>query len=71
MSAMKNSGRKTVKATRTSAPRASKARPAAVIPSYDEIAKRSFELYLERGGADGFDVEDWLKAEAELAGTGR
>jgi hypothetical protein len=67
MGAMKTSGRKTVKATRTSAPRASKARPAAAPPSHEEIAKRSYELYLERGAVDGFHVEDWLKAESELA----
>jgi hypothetical protein len=63
---MKNSGRKTVKADRTSAPKASKARAAA--PTHDEIAKRSFELFLARGGEHGHDVEDWVQAEAELLG---
>lgn len=32
----------------------------------EEIARRAYRLYLERGGQDGHDVEDWLGAEAEL-----
>lgn len=32
----------------------------------DEIAKLAYELYLKRGGVDGGDVEDWLKAERIL-----
>ena len=43
-------------------------------PSKDEVACRAHELYLRRGGEDGKDVEDWLKAEKELrvkpVGTG-
>jgi len=65
--AMKNSGRKTVKTDRTSAPKASKAQRAAA-PTHDAIAKRSFELFLARGGEHGHDVEDWIQAEAELLG---
>jgi hypothetical protein len=34
-------------------------------PSQEEIARRAYELYLERGG-DGNEVEDWLQAEREL-----
>ena len=34
----------------------------------DAIARRAFEFYLERGGAHGQDVDDWLQAERELAG---
>jgi hypothetical protein len=36
-------------------------------PSYEEIAKRSYELYLQRGGLDGYHEQDWLQAEAELS----
>jgi hypothetical protein len=36
-------------------------------PTYEEIAKRSYELYLARGGEAGHEVEDWLKAESELS----
>lgn len=39
---------------------------AAVEPSQDAVARRAYELYLERGGADGQDVDDWLQAEQQL-----
>jgi len=35
-------------------------------PTHEEIAKRSFELFLERGGEHGHDADDWARAEAEL-----
>jgi hypothetical protein len=35
-------------------------------PSDDEIAKRAYELYLQRGSLPGYEVDDWLQAEAEL-----
>jgi DUF2934 family protein len=35
-------------------------------PSREEIAQRAYELYLARGGADGSEQEDWLRAEREL-----
>jgi DUF2934 family protein len=35
-------------------------------PSRDDVARRAFELYCERGGQDGHDVQDWLDAEQEL-----
>ncbi len=38
----------------------------AVLPTADEIAARAFELYEERGGEPGGDLEDWLRAEREL-----
>jgi hypothetical protein len=31
-----------------------------------EIARRAYELYLERGYVDGQDLDDWLAAEREL-----
>jgi hypothetical protein len=34
-------------------------------PNY-EIELRAYQTYLERGGAPGPDVEDWLQAEREL-----
>jgi len=36
-------------------------------PSGEEIARRAHELYLERGGEHGKDVEDWVSAEKELS----
>jgi hypothetical protein len=35
-------------------------------PTQAEIAVRAYEIYLERGGADGGDTDDWLLAEREL-----
>ena len=35
-------------------------------PTYDEIAKAAYQRYLQRGGADGWDFDDWLEAEREL-----
>jgi hypothetical protein len=39
-------------------------------PSLEEkIRLRAYTLYEERGRADGHDVDDWLRAEAELNAT--
>jgi hypothetical protein len=32
-----------------------------------EIRRRAYEIYLERGEEPGHDLEDWLQAERELA----
>ena len=32
----------------------------------EKIEKRAYELYVERGGTHGCDLEDWLKAEQEV-----
>jgi HSP20 family protein len=34
--------------------------------TFDKIRKRAFELFERRGGAPGFDVEDWVRAEHDL-----
>jgi len=36
-------------------------------PSGEEIAHRAHEMYLQRGGEHGKDVEDWVRAEKELS----
>jgi len=36
------------------------------LPTHQEIEQRAHEIYLRRGGDHGQDVDDWLKAEAEL-----
>ena len=36
------------------------------IPTREDIAARAYELYLQRGGAEGGDVADWITAEKEL-----
>ncbi len=33
---------------------------------YDSIARRAFEIFESRGHADGYDFDDWLRAESEL-----
>lgn len=35
----------------------------------EEIAQRAYELYAQRGGEPGKDVEDWVRAEKELNGA--
>jgi hypothetical protein len=40
--------------------------PAFVIVSAADIARRAYEMYVERGRAPGFDRDDWLRAEREL-----
>jgi DUF2934 family protein len=40
--------------------------PAFIILSPKDIAARAYELYLQRGALDGFDHEDWWRAEQEL-----
>jgi hypothetical protein len=31
------------------------------------VRERAYAFYLARGCSDGYDVEDWLRAEAEVA----
>ena len=35
-------------------------------PTPAEIAGRAYEIFLERGGQHGRNLEDWLQAEREL-----
>jgi len=35
----------------------------------EQIRQRAYELYQQRGGTDGNDVEDWLAAEREFRET--
>ena len=32
----------------------------------DQIRRRAYELYEQRGKEDGHDLEDWLRAEEEI-----
>jgi len=41
-------------------------RQSAAEPTVEEIRRRAYLLYLERGGAPGDDFSDWLRAEQEL-----
>ena len=42
--------------------------PQAATPSAEDVSRRAYELFLERGGTHGADIEDWLRAERELGG---
>jgi hypothetical protein len=37
------------------------------IPVQERIRQRAYDLYLQRGGADGSADDDWLQAETEMA----
>lgn len=38
----------------------------AATPTHDEIARRAYQLFEDRGFQHGHDIEDWKRAEAEL-----
>ena len=40
--------------------------PSSSGPSLDDIRRRAYERYLERGGNHGRHFDDWLEAEKEL-----
>jgi hypothetical protein len=40
--------------------------PAPAGPTVDDIRRRAYERYLERGGNHGRHFDDWLEAEKEL-----
>jgi len=53
------------------APRATrKPRAARSAPTLEQIQARAYEIYLERRGAPGNQIADWLRAERELASGG-
>ena len=37
----------------------------------DAIARRAYQIHLDRGGAHGHDLDDWLQAEREIQETSR
>lgn len=47
-----------------------KSRPTKSAPTHEEIALRAYEIYLERGGAPGDALEDWMRAERDLLEKG-
>ncbi len=53
-------------AASTAASTVEAATPAKEPPTYEEIARRSYELYLARG-SERHAEEDWLAAERELS----
>ena len=43
-------------------------KPKSMSNAEEKIRLRAYELYEERGRADGFALGDWLQAEAEILG---
>jgi hypothetical protein len=35
-------------------------------PSQEEIARRAYEIFVERGRPEGRDLDHWLEAESQL-----
>jgi hypothetical protein len=38
-------------------------------PSFEQIQRRAYELFMARGAAHGGDLGDWFTAEQELAAS--
>jgi len=38
-------------------------------PTFEQIQRRAYELFVARGGRHGSDLADWLTAEQELGAT--
>ena len=49
--------------------RKTKTRAPQPLPAEEEIRIRAYAIYLQRGGAHGYDFDDWLEAERELVGS--
>jgi hypothetical protein len=57
-------------ASRARSPHKSPAESAATaLPLEARIRIRAHEIYLERGGEDGNELDDWLQAEQEILGS--
>jgi hypothetical protein len=70
---MNQTGRKTIKGGKVTAPMSVKASKSKVTmvaaksePTHEEIAARAYEIFLSRGGEPGHHEEDWLMAESQL-----
>ena len=57
---------KRVRAAKAADSAADKAGSTPAGPSVDDIRRRAYERYLERGGNHGQHFDDWLEAEKEL-----
>ena len=49
-----------------SSPAGGKTQTAQSHPTREEIELRAYQIYLERAGAPGNELEDWTRAEREL-----
>jgi hypothetical protein len=61
--------REAPKARRRTA-RSEPAAPPAASVQTEEIARRAYQFYLDRGRDEGHALDDWLRAEAEFRAKG-
>jgi Protein of unknown function (DUF2934) len=54
------------KTAKTSSSASKKAVAVKSAPTQEDIARRAYQIYLERGGAPGHELDDWTRAEREL-----
>jgi hypothetical protein len=57
------------KTSKTPSPAVRNSHAANSHPTREQIALRAYEIYLDRGGASGNELEDWTRAERELLGS--
>jgi hypothetical protein len=69
-SALQTSSAADNRAAQTETSRPSRATDTSVHPSVSEeqIRRRAYELYVQRGGTHGRHMDDWFRAESELRG---
>lgn len=62
----------TTRSKKAASPRAQETvvQPAAPGNVVEAIRFRAYQLFEQRGGNHGFDIEDWLRAEGEIASRG-
>jgi hypothetical protein len=53
---------------RSSSPHAVKTDTGSVELTEELVRERAYQFYEERGREDGHDLDDWLRAEAEMLG---
>jgi Protein of unknown function (DUF2934) len=41
--------------------------PEAIAEREEQIRRRAYELYEQRGKVDGYELDDWLQAESEVS----
>jgi hypothetical protein len=56
----------TKKTKQTTQPTRPRIRRAPRLPPESDIAKRAYQMFIERGGEHGRDMDDWLSAQREL-----
>jgi hypothetical protein len=55
-------------AHRTLGPQAARSDTGPLTLTEDLVRERAYQLYEERGRQDGYDLDDWFRAEAEMSG---